>query len=283
MKKWILSAFIYLGIVIIGYYIYDSVFLEETKVDTHAEEHKTEKTTEHNNHASTENEHSKSEHEHGVNSETESEVNVTIKEVDEKLVLNLKDLTGKPVTNLEVNHEKLLHLIVVDEHLEQYYHLHPEETTPGHFEVKSELEEGIYKAFVDIKPKNLDYQVQPISFKVGNPVEEEHHHGSLTVDPLLEKTVEDNKVSLSTTPLVINEPVTLTFGVHGADLETYLGALGHVVILDEEAQQYLHVHPLEGDTPVFETQFTNPGIYKIWAEFQINGEVKIFPFVVEIK
>jgi hypothetical protein len=53
--------------------------------------------------------------------------------------------------------------------------------------------------------------------------------------------------------------------------------MGHVVILDENAQDFLHVHPANDREPIFETQFKQPGIYKIWAEFKQNGKVRAFP------
>ncbi|MBO1511343.1 hypothetical protein [Metabacillus bambusae] len=290
MKKWMLSAIVYLAIVIVGYFTYEAVFIEEQSVDTHGSDHDasvdvTDKNSEdHASHSSAANDdHSENAHEHDEQANSESAVNVTVKEENKTLVLTLEDLSGNPVTDLEVNHEKRLHLIVVDEHLDQYFHLHPEETAPGQFEISSKLEEGTYKAFVDIKPKNLEYEVQPITFTVGNSDTDKHSHGSLEVDQQLEKTIGGNKVTMSTTPLVIDETVTLTFDVHGAKLEQYLGALGHVVILDEQGEEYLHVHPLEEENPVFETQFSQPGIYKIWAEFQENGKVTAYPFVVEVK
>ncbi|WP_338786089.1 hypothetical protein [Metabacillus sp. FJAT-53654] len=280
MKKWLLSAIIYLGIVIVGYFTYEAIFMEDKSVDTHGTsvDETEEKAENHTSHSSAENA-----HEHDEQANSESAVNVTVKEENKTIVLNLEDYSGNPVKDLEISHEKRLHLIVVDEHLDQYYHLHPEETAPGQFEIASQLEEGTYKVFVDIKPKNLDYEVQPISFTVGNPDTDDHSHGSLEVDQQLEKTIDGKKVTLSTTPLVVDEPVTLTFDVHGAKLEQYLGALGHVVILDEQGEEYLHVHPLEEENPVFETQFSKPGIYKIWAEFQENGKVTVYPFVVEVK
>ncbi|MED4785167.1 hypothetical protein [Brevibacillus choshinensis] len=77
--------------------------------------------------------------------------------------------------------------------------------------------------------------------------------------------------------------MTVTFDLVKTNLTPYLGALGHVVILDESAQQYLHVHPAHQEEAIFETQFEQPGLYKIWAEFKQNGKVRAFPFVVQIK
>ncbi|MED4586583.1 hypothetical protein P9578_27900 [Brevibacillus choshinensis] len=74
--------------------------------------------------------------------------------------------------------------------------------------------------------------------------------------------------------------MTVTFDLDKTNLTPYLGALGHVVILNESAQQYLHVHPAHQEEPIFETQFEQLGLYKIWAEFKQNGKVREFPLIV---
>ncbi|UII56277.1 hypothetical protein LS684_01960 [Cytobacillus spongiae] len=267
MNKWILSAIAYLAIVILGYYMYDSFFQAETEPSV--------KESEHEDHGSG--------HEHGEEVGSNNDVKVTVEETDEKITITLKDLSGQPVTELETNHEKKLHLIVVDEHLAVYEHLHSDEVAPGVFEIVSPLEEGNYLAFVDIKPANLAYTVRPVSFKVGDVSSSEHTHHSLEIDKVLAKTIDGQKVSLETTELKAGIPVTLTFTVHDATVEPYLGAMGHVVILNEEATEYVHVHPLNNNETVFETQFAKPGIYKMWGEFQQGGKVGVYPFVVEVK
>jgi hypothetical protein len=66
-----------------------------------------------------------------------------------------------------------------------------------------------------------------------------------------------------------------------------LGAVGHVVILSADAEQYLHVHPQNeqttGPLAQFATAFPRSGTYKIWGQFQHNGEVITVPFVVDVK
>ncbi|WP_152597373.1 hypothetical protein [Neobacillus niacini] len=181
-----------------------------------------------------------------------------------------------------MNHEKLLHLIVVSSDLKEYHHLHPQTNEPGVFKISHSLQSGEYKAFVDIKPKGKVYKVEPITFKVGeNHIE--HNEGSLMVDSELTKEAGGHKVSLLPSSLKTNKEIQLTFDLGGETPEQYLGALGHVVILDEKGENYIHVHPLEGTEPVFATKFSKPGVYKIWAEFKFNGEVFVYPYVVEIK
>ncbi|WP_108669030.1 hypothetical protein [Peribacillus acanthi] len=281
MKKWIVSAALYLVVVIAGYTVYAEFIREEKVVEQHGSEHET-ASEGHGEEAGHEEE---SEHAHGEDSSHESgasEVEVALNYENNQIMISLSDQDGKPVKDLEVNHEKLLHLIVVNSHLDEYYHLHPQKVEDGKFEITQTLPDGEYKAFVDIKPKDLEYAVNPLPFSVGN-VEGSHEHGDvLKVDDTLTKTVDGETVILNMNSMKANEPVTLDFELNMENLEPYLGAMGHVVILDEQANQYLHVHPSDHDKPIFETQFNKPGKYKIWGEFQQDGKVRVFPFVVEI-
>jgi hypothetical protein len=288
MKKWAISAVVYLLVVVGAYYAYASYTgievnhageeekqkTEDSEVAGHQEEHGEKGDT-----SGHEEGHGESHDEHG--GESASEVLPMLHEESGNIILTLKDLNGNLVSELDVNHEKLMHLIVVGTDLQVYKHLHPESTNPGVYKVEHGLKDGEYKFFVDIKPKELAYEVQPISFIIGSP-DEGHHHG-LQVDEQLVKQVDEHLVTLKPTSLTANEDIQLKFDLNGETPEQYLGALGHVVILDEKAEKYIHVHPHDGNEPIFETKFTEPGIYKVWAEFKFGGEVFVFPYVVEIK
>lgn len=279
MKKWALSAIVYLLVVVGGYYAYASV----AEPISHDEEQ-----TEHNVTADVLEEGTEDTHDDGGHDEAgdthkgESEVQPTLLVENGELVITLTDLEGNPVSDLEVNHEKLLHLIVVSTDLNEYQHLHPETSEPGIFKVTHSLKEGEYKAFVDIKPKGKTYTVEPIEFMIGEK-HDAHSDDSLIVDTNLIKEVSGHHVTLKPSSFNVNEEVELAFDLSGETPEPYLGARGHVVILDEKGEKYIHVHPLEGEQPIFATKFVEPGIYKIWAEFQFNGEVFVFPYVIEIK
>ncbi|GAA0330841.1 hypothetical protein GCM10008967_21720 [Bacillus carboniphilus] len=284
MKKWAISAVVYLLVVIGGYLAYDALASgnEEVSTDGHSTGHQEEINGEENE--------PKDEHgdDHGEHSDTDttnldSEVTVHLNGAEGKINLSLVDTEGNAVEDLEVNHEKLLHLIVVSEDLETYVHLHPDEVSPGTFETKHDLPEGEYKAFVDIKPKKLAYHVGAIPFTIGEEHGEHGHGNELEADTDFTKIVDNHTVTMEPTSLKSGEEITLQFDLNGDTPEPYLGALGHVVILDEMGEEYIHVHPLEGDEPVFATSFRNPGIYKIWAEFQFNGKVFVFPYIVEIQ
>ncbi|MED1470421.1 hypothetical protein [Bacillus salipaludis] len=277
MKKWALAAIVYLLAIIGGYWVYDANFKTEAKTPMDMSHESPVSTNE--SHAQNQ---SGSGHQHESTGTKAGEVKPTFSYKDGKIEITLKDMQSNPVNDLEVNHEKLMHLIVVNDHLDQYYHIHPKKVGPGKFVIPYPLAEGNYIAFIDVKPKNLNYKVEPVPFKVGNTVSS-HTHPSLVPDQTFVKTIDGEKVEMNVSSFVAGTPVTLVFQLDDSKLEQYLGAAGHVVILNEDANQYLHVHPKDEQRPVFETQFDHPGTYKIWAEFKQAGKVRVFPFIIKIK
>jgi hypothetical protein len=267
---WAISAIVYLGVVIASYSVYASM---------------NPKTDEHINHTTTDQgeenmsqQHSHNEH-HGAS--TTSEVTPKVSYANGEITIELKDKNNH-VPELEVSHEKYMHFIVVSSDLKDYYHLHPEKKGEGVYQTKVSLADNSYKAFVDIKPKGLQYLVKPIEFHVG---EAHHEHGDndFVADTDFTKTINGQTVDLTPQSFEVNKEITLNFDLKDAKPEPYLGALGHVVVLDADGEKYIHVHPVSNDITVFETQFDKPGIYKLWAEFKFGGQVNVYPFVIDVK
>lgn len=259
MKKniwiWGIVAIVCVGIIIGGYSIYV-------------------------NKADEANDHKQSGH-GGHSASTASEVTPKVSYANGEITIELKDKNGN-IPSLEVSHEKLMHLIVVGADLKEYYHLHPEEVGNGVYLQKFDLTGGSYKAFVDIKPKDLSYSVEPIELHVGEG-HQGHGENKLIIDTEFTKVINNQAVKLTISSFEVNQEVTLNFDVKDAKPEPYLGALGHVVILDENGEDFIHVHPASNDETIFNTQFTESGVYKIWAEFKFGEQVNVYPFVIEIK
>ena len=81
------------------------------------------------------------------------------------------------------------------------------------------------------------------------------------------------------------EPVT--------DLQRYLGAFGHAMMLSEDMIEHVHAHPeqmlegtevTQGGGPdlVFHALFPKPGLYRIWLQFQRNDVLSTVPFTVRV-
>ena len=86
---------------------------------------------------------------------------------------------------------------------------------------------------------------------------------------------------------------TLRDGSSGAvatGLEPYLGAAGHLLVVNDDLTQAIHAHPAgaagapgqEGDV-VFAPVLPAPGVYKLWVQFQRNGKVITAPFAVAVR
>jgi len=209
-----------------------------------------------------------------------------------QLTITIKDNKGKPISEFEVNHEKKMHLIVASKDLSKYQHVHPTYKGKGVFTVPVTFTQGgSFQLIADFVPKGQSDTVQmhTVSVKGNTPAPV-----SLTPDKKLVKTVNGNQVSLKIdSQLKANQETMLNFHFEDAqtqqliqDLQPYLGAVGHVVILNQDATKYLHVHPMDervkGSNAMFHTRFPSPGIYKVWGEFQRSNKVFIVPFVVEV-
>ncbi|WP_404430420.1 hypothetical protein [Sutcliffiella horikoshii] len=281
MKKWIGSALVYLLLVVGGYTAYsfyagDDATQSDGNHGDHQEEEK--------NGGNEEEGHDGGGHdEHGDHEgESSSEVQADVKLEGEEMTITLTDLDGNPMDELVVSHEKLMHLIVISEDLEQFQHLHPEKVSEGVFTTDADLEEGMYQAFVDIKPSELEYVNEAHPVMVGEHGGHEDDHVHLEPESQWTKEQGDYSVTLDVNNFSVKENVVLSFEIEEAEPEDYLGALGHVVVVDEGLDEFIHVHPREGEKPVFEAHFSKPGMYKLWAEFKLNGKVYAFPYVLEI-
>lgn len=220
-------------------------------------------------------------HQHHHSNHGENEVEPQVSYSQGELLIELKDKDGK-APSLKTSHEKIMHLIIMSSDLNDYYHLHPEAEGDGEFVQKIDLSDGGYKVFVDISPENLNYAVKPIEIIVGDK-NQDTKKNELVADTNFTKTVKGQTVELKFDPIEVNKEVTFNFEVKDATPEPYLGALGHVVITDEAGEKFIHVHPLSENETVFMTEFDERGKYKMWAEFKVDGEVLVYPFVIEVK
>ena len=88
-------------------------------------------------------------------------------------------------------------------------------------------------------------------------------------------------VTCHVTDAATGKPVT--------DLQPYLGARGHLLIVSDDLTQYVHSHPAADDPErlpsdvVFDVIFPQPGAYKLWAQFQRHDRVTTVAFTVDVK
>jgi hypothetical protein len=186
---------------------------------------------------------------------------------------------GRPVTAYEVEHEKLLHLIVVRRDFTGFQHVHPtlDERT-GRWTTDVDLTPGSWRVFADFVPTGGEDLTLGSDLLVPGDVAAPSRARvsradtvdgyTVTVDGDLEAGVHS---MLTMTVRRDGRPVT--------DLEPYLGAQGHLVALRAGDLAYLHVHP--GDGLEFGTEVPSPGRYHLYLDFKHAGTVRTAEFVLE--
>ncbi|RAP74452.1 hypothetical protein [Paenibacillus montanisoli] len=198
---------------------------------------------------------------------------------------------GEPITKFAVLHEKLLHLIVVSKDLSYFNHIHPDFDGEGIFTVSTKFPfGGEYRLFAEYQPEGSGTVVSKQTIELGGEKEQK----PLTVDKALTKSTGHEIVTLSHGRLAAGEETTLAFHISDAatktpvrDLEPYLGAAGHVVIISGDAEQYIHVHPDNADAAgpeaVFHAVFPKAGVYKVWGQFAREGRPITVSYTLQVK
>ena len=211
---------------------------------------------------------------------------------DIELTIRILGENGKPIEKFAISHEKLLHLIIVSEDMQQFRHIHPGYDGDGVFRVMTQFAAGgRYKWFADFVPDGSSTVTRAGWLTVGGkPV---YDSPAPQPDASLVQKADGIEISLAISQAQVRENTTLTFtfrdektGKELTDMENYLGAAGHIVILSKDMETYLHVHPKDtnsgGSSASFTTVFPTNGIYKLWGQFQRDGRVVTVPFVIQV-
>ena len=215
--------------------------------------------------------------------------------------------TGQPVKSYVLNHEKFFHLFVVSHDLSIYQHLHPSLQPDGSFQLDAIFpRSGRYKLHGDFFPSGGTLQTFHLDVSTaGDPGASIPAEFTLNPDTTFVKTVDGLTARLEfsggsapATGVLLPLKYILTDARTGkpvTDLQPYLGAWGHTLILNEDQSEYLHSHPtvtlpdgpkrrgLRGGPEIeFKTMFPVPGNYRIWTQFQRAGRVITIEFTIKV-
>lgn len=188
--------------------------------------------------------------------------------------------TGAQVKQFGLMHDKLFHLFLVSQDLNDFQHIHPRQLADGSFVIDAKLKQpGLYKVYTDFYPlagapqvlqthlatagwggevnagqaklsPNAAFVKTAISAVVTRENAEEL---GVDLSALEKKSVGELKVELKLDPggpLVSGKTATLKYQLTDAqtgepvrDLIPYLGAWGHMLVLSEDQSGVLHSHP----------------------------------------
>jgi hypothetical protein len=187
----------------------------------------------------------------------------------------------RPLTTFAVAHDKRMHLIVARHDLTGYQHLHPTMAPDGTWRVPLTLPRpGAWRAYADFAAVGANGAQTPVTLGVDLTVPGAYGPTALP-RAARESAVDGLTVTFEGTPQ-IGASAPLMFRVYGADgspltdLERYLGAYGHLVVLREGDLGYVHVHPedqLSGGAVKFWLAAPSPGRYRMFLDFQRAGTV----------
>ncbi|WP_051102687.1 hypothetical protein [Parafrankia elaeagni] len=248
---------------------------------------------------------------------------------------------GRPLTAYTRAHEADLHLIVVRRDLTGYQHLHPTRNAAGTWSVPLRLAApGVYRVFADFVPA-----VSGAGSHASDSSDSSDSSGSSDGAQASVTLGADVTVGGNLTPTALPAPSTTATVAGGytvtmsgeadrregselafvvarngrpvTDLEEYLGALGHLVVLREGDLAYLHAHPLtrtppptaaastaastaasagatatsaaagdgdeDGDPALsFATRFPSAGSYRLFLDFRHAGQVRTAEFTMTV-
>jgi hypothetical protein len=215
----------------------------------------------------------------------------------------LHPLTGAPVTEFAEVHDRLFHLFIVSRDMTQFFHEHPVREQDGTFTYEHTLPTaGHYMLFADFMPVGGGPQM------LAAPLVTAGFEGDIasTVPALAAdkwvKTANGVTVELRIDPSTfiaheeIDVPIHFTDEKTGEpvkDLQRYLGAFGHAMMLNADMTEHVHAHPEEmlegtnvtsggGPDLVFHALFPKPGHYRIWLQFLRNDVLSTVPFTVRV-
>jgi hypothetical protein len=208
------------------------------------------------------------------------------------------------VHNFATVHEKPYHLFVISRDMQTYDHVHPEEQPDGAYVVDVTLpRSGDYRLFSDFLPLGGAPQViSRVITTAGFKGDLLSSHPPLVADTTLRRTSGDMAVTLTLPDggLVAGREETLRYQLEDVrtgspitDLEPYLGAFGHALVMSADTMHYVHAHPVEllphvgaeevppgGPALTFKALLPKPGAYRIWTQIKRRGQVSTVQFTV---
>jgi plastocyanin len=181
---------------------------------------------------------------------------------------------------LEKIHEKPVHLIVVSKDFEVFNHIHPSPVPGDGLSVSHTFPKaGEYWIYADYTAPGEPPSVARFSLTVGGPA------GKLpAIKPAGKLQIEANR------------DVTLSFPMQYTDLQPWLGAWAHIMIISRDGQDFIHAHPLDAASTVHtheisgpspsairtQTGVRTPGDYRLWLQYQRQGEIVTVPWDLKV-
>jgi copper chaperone CopZ len=209
-----------------------------------------------------------------------------------RLQMMIHEADGAMARDFDIVHEEKVHLIIVRDGLDTFGHIHPEVDARGNLTSTWTFPTGgRYRFFADYQAAGKGPAVASAVVEVDgkNPTAPElvpNVPGQVRGDGLVATVgVETDGHELEAR---IRFDLRDLQGEPVGDLQPYLGAMGHLVLISEDGESCAHAHPLDpgardpSSRVAFHVRFLSRGLYKGWGQFKRNGVVQIVPFVMDV-
>ena len=221
-----------------------------------------------------------------------------------RLQITVRDPRTKAVVKdfTEV-HEKPYHMFVISQDLEHYDHIHPDQQPDGSWSIEVTVPKaGQYKIYSDFLPRGGTPQVIARSLVTAGVAGDYGSRTRLTPDRELSHIADSMSVTLELPRggLIAGREQTLTYRIADAatgapvtNIQPYLGAWGHSLLISEDTSHVIHAHPAEhvrdgrdskggGPELTFKAILPEPGNYRIWTQIKRGGDVSTAVFTVAV-
>ncbi len=230
--------------------------------------------------------------------------------------------TGLPTDDLVTHHQALLHLLIIDDAGQTFRHLHPARVAPGELQIAlGGLPGGRYTVYTEIARAGGGAELLRAPLTIaGDPPPAAPVPQGLGVRSIAGLSIAVSADGLragqpSTIALTISRD-----GRPVSDIQPWLGMAGHLIARSEDGQVVAHIHaagsmagmdmpgmtmdmpgmPGMPQMPTAATQgiaptptsygleigfvytFPQPGVYRLWAQFQERGQIITVPIALDV-
>jgi hypothetical protein len=216
-------------------------------------------------------------------------------------VIRLTGPDGKPLSldQLEVAHTEKIHLLVIDQSVTDYHHLHPVAgDKPGEYRFDFAPKfGGTYHIWADLVPKATGKQeYSKTTVKVEGPPGSANSSVNTTAEVdgyRFVLTTENNAPLQAGKAVMVKAKVTGPDGGEFSKLEPLMGAFAHMVAFPSDLSSVTHVHPMGpepktaaergGPDLSFHVQPDKPGFQRFFLQTQIGGKDKYAAFGLNVE
>ena len=205
--------------------------------------------------------------------------------------------TGKPETKFDLAHEQRFHLLIASKDLSRFSHEHPSMSADGTWTYTATFPTGgDYWIYGDVAPTGKGSRI--LAAKVAVEGEGTNVPIKLDLGPSIDGDLTGAlQPAGASIPIGKSTDFTLTLtdsatGKPASDIEPWLGAAGHLMIIHQDGTTVVHSHPHEAEHSghsaaegkiMFGARFPKAGLYKAYAQVKRGGKVRTMGFGLEVK